>query len=565
MRCLTLARVLREKGAEVFFICREHPNNLADFIEAQGFPTMRLPVLEKLDEPAAMHRHWLGAEPAADATATLQAIDKAGLVQLDWVIVDHYALDHEWQSIVRSAAQHIMVIDDLADRRHDCDLLLDQNLVANLATRYDGLVAPGTVKLLGPRYALLQPEYAALRASMSPRRSPPQRILVYFGASDPAALSHQTLRAFLDLHRGDIRLDLVIGPMNSNTSALRETARGHSNVTLYEQVPSLAELMLKADFAVGASGATSWERICLRLPAIVITIADNQRPIAEELQRRNLVVWLGDAGAVGTRDIEGALRDMIERTGNAADLNGDTAQVDGLGARRVVETLMAKRQLRIVIVSDAESWIRPYVNELVSLWTEVGHSVAATSFLDYDSADIVFFLSYGRIAPPEVLARAQSNIVVHGSALPEGRGWSPWTWQILEGRTRLPVTLFEAAPAMDSGRIYDQRWAELEGHELIEEWQAKHGALAVAMCIDFAAKFPDVLADGKQQEGTPTHYRRRRPADSRLDPHGSLADQFNLLRVVDNRRYPAFFELAGETYVLTIRKREDSQEPSNVN
>ncbi len=346
MRCVTLARKLREERANVLFVCRQHSGNMSEWIEAQGFPVARL-AAGRTDLVSTSIRHeWLGAEPVEDAIATIDAMaDRA--FAADWIVVDHYALDAGWETALRRDGRRIMVIDDLADRQHDCDVIVDQNLVAEFAARYDALVPPGAVKLLGPQYALLQPEYATYHASAQPRRSPPRRILVYFGASDPDNLSGLTLDAFLALGHADIQLDLVIGPINRHAPTLREAARGRANVTLHEQLPSLAELMLQADLAIGAGGATSWERLCLKLPAIVGVLAENQRPVVAELHRRGLATSLGDAASIDAVQMRAAIAAQID--GRAAHAVDVTPPVDGLGVDRVCAALMASRATLLAV------------------------------------------------------------------------------------------------------------------------------------------------------------------------------------------------------------------------
>lgn len=212
---------------------------------------------------------------------------------------------------------------------------------------------------------------------------------------------------------------------------------------------------------------------------------------------------------------------------------------------------------RIAILTDPASWMKPYILHIAGQWQAAGHIVTVTHEQDYGAVDIAFFLSYSRLVRPDVLARARSNIVVHGSDLPQGRGWSPWSWQIVEGKNRLPLTLFEAAEGVDSGRIYSQRWVELAGHELIDEWQAVQAQATADLCSEFVEQFETLVLGGREQSGEASYYPRRTPQDSRLDPQRSIAEQFGLLRVVDNARYPAYFELEGQTYVLTITKRAD--------
>jgi len=145
------------------------------------------------------------------------------------------------------------------------------------------------------------------------------------------------------------------------------------------------------------------------------------------------------------------------------------------------------------------------------------------------------------------------NLVVHESALPQGQGWSPMTWQILEGASRIPITLFEATAELDAGPIYLQHSIELQGTELVEEWRALQAETTAALCLEWLDRYADVLEQARPQQGEASHYRRRRPADSQLDPERSLAEQFNLLRVVDNQRYPAFFHWRGRRYELQVQ------------
>ncbi|MBA4450532.1 methionyl-tRNA formyltransferase, partial [Cylindrospermopsis raciborskii CS-506_D] len=186
-------------------------------------------------------------------------------------------------------------------------------------------------------------------------------------------------------------------------------------------------------------------------------------------------------------------------------------------------------------------------------WLEEGHNVKWTHHIrDLQGGDICFYLSYGKIVPPSVLSQFKHNLVVHESELPQGKGWSPLTWQILEGKNDIPVTLFEAAKQVDSGNIYLQQWLHFQGHETIDELRHAQAQSTLELCKEFVREYPDILKRTRPQLGKSSFYPRRRPQDSKLDPHISIGDQFNLLRVVDNERYPAFFEWAGRLYVVKI-------------
>ena len=340
MRCLTLGKAMRERGAECFFLSRDHQGNLNELLRSQGFAVSVLPIPEDTkqtsDRLLLAHANWLGVGWRTDAQQTIEALN--GRV-VDWLIVDHYALDKHWELELRPNAKKIMVIDDLADREHDCDLLLDQNLVADFETRYDRLFAPSCARLLGPKYALLQPEYAELRSRTPPRSGPVRRIFVYFGGSDLYNLTELTISAFLSLRYPDLKLDVVINPRSPNVDNVRAQVAGHANITLHEHVPSLASLMARSDLAVGAGGATTWERCCLGLPTIVVTVADNQRAIAESLHKNGLIRWVGDYQSVSIQTLLQAIDKELDGASLHAWSTACSNIVDGKGADRVISAL----------------------------------------------------------------------------------------------------------------------------------------------------------------------------------------------------------------------------------
>lgn len=210
---------------------------------------------------------------------------------------------------------------------------------------------------------------------------------------------------------------------------------------------------------------------------------------------------------------------------------------------------------RIAVITDtAESWAVPFNQRLVDELRAVGCVAELYQRVaDAPDADIACYLNCLRIVPAGERARFRHNLVVHASDLPRGRGWSPLTWQILEGADRVMVTLFEAVDELDAGPIYLQHELRFEGHELIDELRAMIDAATRELLLRFVHQWPNVVA--RPQQGQPTSYARRRPADSRLDVDRTLRDSFDQLRVVDNERYPAFFEHAGHIYELRITKR----------
>lgn len=209
--------------------------------------------------------------------------------------------------------------------------------------------------------------------------------------------------------------------------------------------------------------------------------------------------------------------------------------------------------MNITILTDESSWINEYMSQLVSGISAHGHSVYLVHKVsEIVEGDLAFFLGCGQLVPPLVLKLNRHNLVVHESDLPKGRGWSPLTWQVLEGINEIPIVLFEATESVDSGIIYLQDKMSFTGYELIDDLRKVQAETSIRMCHEFVERYPEIVVEGKEQQGEPTFYIRRTPKDSRLDPDRTIREQFNLLRVVDNEQYPAYFELNGKSYILRI-------------
>lgn len=341
MRCLTLADALLGQAAECQFVCREHEGHLIDYIRCRGYEPYALPKLisNGLFESGLAHASWLGVDWQMDATQTRQAL---GNKEVDWLIVDHYALDHRWESALRSSCERIMVVDDLADRQHDCDLLLDQNYGSS-AERYRGLVSADCTQCHGPEYALLRPVYAERRAQLPARDRQVRRVLIYFGGGNDASnLTGLALQAFQVPELAHIELDIVVGATYAHKSSLEELVVQRGNAAVHRQLPDLADLMSKADLAIGAGGATTWERCCMGLPTIVISIAENQRPACEALSADKLIDYLGHVDKVTSW----LIRDRVLSSAKNSELLRDLSErgmklVDGCGTVRVLEEVRA--------------------------------------------------------------------------------------------------------------------------------------------------------------------------------------------------------------------------------
>ncbi|MBD3821716.1 MAG: UDP-2,4-diacetamido-2,4,6-trideoxy-beta-L-altropyranose hydrolase [Thiotrichales bacterium] len=301
MRCLTLAKALVEEGAMVEFICREHSGHLIEKIRQEGFCVHTLPVeaFDHADSDAVavqtklFHADWLGASQSRDAEQCRSVLES---IMPDWLIVDHYAIDHTWQTWLSGCFKKLMVIDDLGDRKHTCDLLLDQNYGAT-PDKYRDLVPESCKILTGTDYALLRPEFAKWRVTSLQRRDASQELknlLVTLGGVDPdnytGAILTQLAKTSLS---DDMEITVVMGATAPHIKAIQAQALEMPvNTVVKTNVSNMAELMANADLAIGAAGATTWERCCLGLPTIQLVIAENQRQIAEALARVNAILVL---------------------------------------------------------------------------------------------------------------------------------------------------------------------------------------------------------------------------------------------------------------------------------
>lgn len=283
MRCLTLANALKEQGAECHFFCRKHPGNLIETIQQAGFQVHQLtthsqPLANK--EKPLFHAAWLGTTQAQDAEEC-EAILKQ--LQPDWLIVDHYALDKIWQQALKPYCKKLMVIDDLVDRQHDCDLLLDQTF-GRSSQDYQQLVPEHCQLLCGTEYALLRPEFAQWREFSLKRRKQGQleHLLINLGGVDKDNITTQILKALSPASLPkNCRITVVMGGTAPWIDAVKQQAAQMPWPTEVKVgVNNMAELMANSDLAIGAAGSTSWERCCLGLPTIMVVLADNQRQIA---------------------------------------------------------------------------------------------------------------------------------------------------------------------------------------------------------------------------------------------------------------------------------------------
>ena len=309
MRCLTLADALCQRGATVHFIVRCLPDYLELMLADRSMTCSRIGSTE--DPPASgslAHSAWLGTSQEVDAMQTYQMLEGAFW---DCLIIDHYALDSTWERSLRMLVRKIVVIDDLADRMHDCDILLDQNFYTNMHERYAGKVRANCVQLLGPKYALLRHEFEVIRHSIKPRTGIVKNILVFMGGIDVNCFTSRIVHALSEMNLNGIRVNVVVGLRYPKLSEILNQCAS-LGFFCHVQTKEMAKLMCEADLAIGAIGSATWERCAMGVPTVAMTIADNQIKAAEDLDKKGIVINLGDAASLSLNSLKRILQNIIQ-------------------------------------------------------------------------------------------------------------------------------------------------------------------------------------------------------------------------------------------------------------
>lgn len=318
MRCLTLAhRLKKEKNAKVVFVMRVLSGNLIDVVEKQGFEVLRLP---PANQKYSLNGYglWLTVPMEVDAQQTIELLQhylqEHDYDSVDRLIIDSYALDEQWEQVLRPYCNEIMVIDDLANRRHDCNILLDQNFYLNKDVRYTGLVPEHCKMLLGPEHALLREEFYEAKKYLRRRDGNIKNILVFYGGSDLTNETEKAIKALVQLHDEDYNFtaDIITGVSNSRREKIKKLCSKYQFLHYYCQISNMAEFMNKADLMLGAGGSTTWERLYMELPALVTAVADNQVKCCEECGKAGLIDYAGPANFVDIEQIYKYIQVLLE-------------------------------------------------------------------------------------------------------------------------------------------------------------------------------------------------------------------------------------------------------------
>lgn len=340
MRCFTLAEALIERGARVTFLCRHFPEEFQDRFQIMKMDCVLLNLKGefKSGETPDPYTEWLGVPPEVDAIDVASVLPDL-VPPVDWLLVDHYALDAKWERLVRPFCKQIMVIDDLHNRPHDCELLLDQNLHGEGDNPYSTLVPEGCLTLLGPAYALLRPQFLEARQKLTSRDGSLKRILIFFSETNSGNNTIEAIKAVNTLNP-DIALDIVPGVFYPYREELDALCSNLKSTTIHNE-PDIVKLILEADLSLGSPGSITWESMSLGLPSVVVVSAENQLKVAKEAHKHGALINLGDENKAGVLDWIKALNELSLNPAILGEMSGNAMKlVDGQGTRRIAEILM---------------------------------------------------------------------------------------------------------------------------------------------------------------------------------------------------------------------------------
>ncbi len=328
MRCLVLAHKLMKLGNDVVFICADLPGNICEHVIAEGIKLFKLN-----HSKAGNIFSW--ESDLAEVSAILNNINP------DLLIVDHYGLGDDWEKGIRPYVKYIMVVDDYLNRKHDADIFLNQNFPDSEKKNLDKNLPAQCVQILGPEYAILREEFLQAKRKSSPVTEI-KNVLVSFGGTDSFNLTEKIL-AFFKEHEEykDWQINCVIGWQNSNKERIETLCRENDNFFFHFQIDYMARLISNADLCIGAGGSSSWERLYIGVPSIIVSLAENQDDICAWLYRNKLSYYMGKA-----EDFSGqALHESIKIVSGNDNLWLESAYslgqktVDGSGSDRIINCI----------------------------------------------------------------------------------------------------------------------------------------------------------------------------------------------------------------------------------
>ena len=326
MRCLTLAQELKNNFDKIIFLTQKDSGNFIGTIMKNEFEVIFIPTTN--NDPNIIKN-----------LITAYSENK------NFLLIDHYDIGSNFESSLKNIFERIFVIDDLANRKHDCDLLIDQNYYRDLNQRYEKLIQNGTITLLGPKYAIIRPEFRKINKKTIKKNSQIKKILVSFGGSDPTNECKKVLDALCSIENSKFEIIVAAGIYNHKFEQLKKLYEKYSNIKIYRHVDELSRLMVNSDLFIGAGGTTTWERFYMGLPSIVTIISDDQKESIEFLSDMGHVINLGLAKNVTSKTYVQTLQKPNSDLIYNMSLHNQKL-VDGNGSNRI------KKQI-IELINDA--------------------------------------------------------------------------------------------------------------------------------------------------------------------------------------------------------------------
>jgi len=334
MRCLALAKELYEKNTEIVFVCRDLPGNICDKIKSYGFTVFLLPFTPEFNTPTDQLNNLSNSIIYEDASSTCEILSSYPL--FDWLILDHYSLDQKWEDVVQPIAKRIFVIDDMANRPHNCDAILDQNLHKDMEYRYQNLLKTNCRQFMGPRYALLRSEFKKQRQVFQEKNKTIETLLIMFGGTDPDNETLKVLQALITIENIDIQINVIISEKNQYLNKIRTLIGQIKNACLISNPNNVAELMANADLAIGAGGSSSWERCCVGLPSVLVSMAENQEEVCASLSDAGAAIYIGSTKTTTVSQYKYLIPYLINNPEHVDRMRKRARElVDGRGCERI--------------------------------------------------------------------------------------------------------------------------------------------------------------------------------------------------------------------------------------
>ncbi|HWZ83137.1 MAG TPA: UDP-2,4-diacetamido-2,4,6-trideoxy-beta-L-altropyranose hydrolase [Terriglobales bacterium] len=322
MRCLALAQAWQDAGGDAVFAMAEAAPPLEHRLLEENFRIVRVSAPPGSRDDLEDTRALIAAKPPS------------------WTVLDGYRFDAYYQSEIKRWCRLLVMDDNGQLERYSADVVVNQNVHAG-ETLYAGRVTPETRLLLGPQYAILRNEFAAYRDWTREVAEVGSRVLVTMGGSDPSDFAPRILPWLAKMQGSELWARVVVGGGAGNAHAVKEAAANSAGrIEVLVDARNMAELMAWADLAIAGAGSTCWEMCLLGLPSIVVEVAENQQPIARQLEALGAAVNAGPPAEIDCRSIAQRAEQLLSSAGERFAMSGAARKlVDGWGRERVLEAM----------------------------------------------------------------------------------------------------------------------------------------------------------------------------------------------------------------------------------